>query len=125
MIEEKIESSKLRIQDSVEFIESAKDNLKNGRFKAAIDHAIDGCIAANDAFTIRHLGKKASLSHYEALDLHREASKKFSTNQLDNLRFLLNERHRITYRAIKATKEQAEINIKKAINFISWIKEHI
>lgn len=125
MIEEKRENSKLRMQDSAEFIESAKDNLEKKRFKAAIDHAIDGCIAANDAFTIRHLGKKASLSHYEALDLHKEASKKFSANQLDNLRFLLNERHRITYRAIRATKEQAEINIKKGIDFSSWIKENI
>jgi len=125
MIEEKRENSKLRMQDSAEFIDSAKDNLKKERFKAAVDHAIDGCIAANDAFTIQHLGKKASISHYEALDLHREASKKFDSSQTNNLRFLLDERHKLTYRAIKATKEQAETDIKKAIDVISWIAEHI
>lgn len=120
----KRENAKLRLEDALEFIESAKDSLKKERFKASIDHSITGCIAANDAFTISHLEQIASKSNYEALDLHREASKKFGENKISILRFLLNERHKMTYRPIKATKNQANSDLKKAIDFVSWIKEH-
>lgn len=119
------ENAKIRLEDTLEFIESAKDNLKKRRFKASIDHSITSCIAANDAFTITHLEKIANLSHYEALDLHRDAARKFGENKVHILRMLLNERHRITYRPIKANKHKAEINLKKAIDFITWIKENI
>lgn len=121
----KKENAKIRLEDAFEFIESAKENLKNKRFKASIDHSITSCIAANDTFTINHLEKIANLSHYEALDLHRDAAKKIGENKVHILRFLLNERHRITYRPIKANKQQAELNLKKAIDFIVWVKENI
>ena len=122
---EKRENAKIRLEDALEFIESSKNNLKNNRFKASIDHSITACIAANDSFTIQHIEKIANMSHYEALDLHKEASKKFEENQTDILRKLLNERHKMTYRPIKAKKSDAELNLKDAIIFVSWIKEHL
>lgn len=121
----KKENARIRLEDAFEFIESAKDNLKNKRFKASIDHSITSCIAANDSFTINHLEKIANISHYEALDLHRDAAKKIGKNKVHILRALLNERHRITYRPVKTNKQQAELNLKKAIDFVTWIKENI
>jgi len=118
-------NASIRIDDSLEFLESAKDNLKEKRFKASIDHSITSCIAANDAFTITHLERIANISHYEALDLHRTAAKKFGQNKVNNLRQLLNERHKLTYRPVKAGKQEAEKNLKRAIEFVSWIKEKI
>ncbi|MBU0930080.1 MAG: HEPN domain-containing protein [Nanoarchaeota archaeon] len=122
---EKRENAKIRLEDAIEFIESSKDNLKFNRFKASIDHSITACIAANDAFTIQHLEKIASMSHYEALDLHKEACNKFKEDRTSILRKLLNERHRMTYRPVKATKEMSEDNLKDALIFINWIKEHL
>ncbi|MBS3163713.1 hypothetical protein J4427_03440 [Candidatus Woesearchaeota archaeon] len=122
---EKKENARIRLEDSTEFIESSKANLKDNRFKASIDHSIASCIAANDAFTIQHLEKIASMSHYEAIDLHKEASKKFKEDKSEILRTLLNERHKMTYRPVKATKEIAELDLTNAINFIEWIKEHM
>lgn len=122
---ERKENAKIRLKDALEFIESSKDNLRNNRFKASIDHSITACIAANDAFTINHLEKIANISHYEALDLHKEASQKFNENKTTILRKLLNERHKMTYRPVKANKDMSETNLKNAIIFIEWIKEHI
>jgi len=118
-------NAKTRLEDALEFIESAKENLREKRFKASIDHSITSCIAANDAFTISHLEKIANISHYEALDLHRDAAKKFGENKLHILRLLLNERHRITYRPVKTNKHESELNLKRAVDFITWVKEHV
>lgn len=121
----KKENAKIRLEDAFEFVASAKENLNKKRFKASIDHSITSCIAANDAFTINHLEKIANISHYEALDLHRDAAKKFDKNKVHVLRLLLNERHRITYRPVRTNKHEAEVNLKRAIDFVTWIKEHI
>lgn len=118
-------TAKTRLEDAFEFLESAKGNLNEKRFKASIDHSIASCIAANDAFTISHLEKIANISHYEALDLHRDAAKKFRENKVHILRLLLNERHRITYRPIKTNEHEAKSNLKRAIDFVTWIKEHV
>jgi len=119
----KKENAKTRLEDALEFLESAKDNLEQGRFKASVDHSITGCTAANDSFTITHLEKIANMSHYEAIGLHREAAKKFSEDKVKILRELLNERHKITYRPVKTGKQEAEANLKKAVDFITWVKE--
>lgn len=125
MQESSKENSPLRIRDSLEFFESAKENFSNNRFKASIDHSITACIAANDSFTILHLGKVASLSHYEAIDLHRAATKSFKENREISLRRLLDNRHRITYTVKIATKEQAERSLINAEEFIAWIKRNL
>ncbi|MDD5133500.1 MAG: HEPN domain-containing protein [Candidatus Nanoarchaeia archaeon] len=125
MQSEKKENAKIRLEDAFEFIESAKSNMNENRFKASIDHSITACIAANDAFTIHHLEKIASMSHYEALDLHREAANKFKEEKTDLLRKLLNERHKMTYRPVKVKKQDSEDNFKNAIMFVNWIKEHL
>lgn len=119
------ENFPLRIKDSLEFLESAKENFSNNRFKASMDHSITACIAANDSFTILHLGKVANLSHYEAIDLHRIASKSCGENRETALRRLLDERHKITYTTKIATKEQAERSLINAEEFISWIKMNL
>ena len=119
------ENSSIRIEDSLEFLDSAKDNLLKSRFKATIDHSITACIAANDAFTISLLGKIANMSHYEAIDLHQDAALSLKENKKILLKELLNERHKITYRPIKATECMAKLNLKKANEFIAWIRQNI
>lgn len=125
MQESSKKNSPLRIKDSSEFFESAKENFSNNRFKASIDHSITACIAANDSFTISHLGIVANMSHYEAIDLYRAAAKSFKENRETALRRLLDERHKITYTTKIATKEQAEESLINAEKFISWIKRNL
>lgn len=125
MQESSKENSPLRIRDSSEFFESAKENFSKNRFKASIDHSIAAYIAANDSFTISHLGMVANMSHYEAIDLHRTAAKFSGENKEKALRKSLDERHKITYTTKIATKRQAEESLINAEEFISWIKRNL
>lgn len=114
-----------RIKDAEEFLESAFDNLQNNRFKASLDHSIDGTIAANDAFTIHFIGAVASLDHREAISLHKEAGRKISENKAAEIALLLEERHRKTYRCYPVSLNLADITFKRASRFLSWVKDKL
>ena len=115
----------IRIEDAEEFIKSAKDNLEKDRYKASLDHSVDATIAANDAFTIFFTEQVASTDHREAISLHKEAGKKISENKASEIASLLEERHRRSYRCVPVTKNLAEIDLKKAVRFLDWVKSKI
>ena len=125
MKQEDKNKASIRLNDAEEFIKSAKDNLKKERYKASLDHSVDATIAANDAFTIFFIEQVASADHKEAISLHKEAGKKISENKADKIALLLEERHRRSYRCVPVTKNLAEIDLKKAIRFLEWVKSKI
>lgn len=119
------ENSVQRIKDALEFLESAKDNLDKGRFKASVDNAVDAVIAANDAFTISLIQQMPTSDHQEAVRLHKEAGKKISTNLSSILKELLDLRHQKTYRPVIVSKATAEEALRKSISFVRWVQERL
>jgi len=117
--------SAIRLKDAEEFIKSSEDNLEKGIYKASLDHSVDAVIASNDAFTIFFIEEVASTDHREAISLHKEAGKKISENKANEIALLLEERHRRSYRCVPVTKNLAEINLKRAIRFLDWVKSKI
>ena len=115
----------IRLRDAEEFIKSAEENLEKERYKASLDHSVDAAIAANDAFTIFFIEQIASTDHKEAVSLHKEAGKKISENKASDIALLLEERHRKSYRCVPVTKSLAEIDLKKAVKFLDWVKSKI
>lgn len=116
------ENSIQRIKDALEFLESAKDNLEKGRFKASVDNAVDAAIAANDAFTISLIQQMPTSDHQEAIRLHKEAGKKISANQSLVIKQLLDLRHQKTYRPVAVSKATAEDALGKSIMFVRWVQ---
>ncbi|MBU1203940.1 MAG: HEPN domain-containing protein [Nanoarchaeota archaeon] len=115
----------IRLKDADEFLESARNNLEQDRFKASLDHSVDSTIAANDAFTIHFIGEVASKDHFEAVKLHKIAGTKISENKASNLSSLLEERHRKTYRSVSVTSNLANECLKKAERFVDWVRNKI
>ena len=62
------------IEKSDEFYRSALENYQKGRFNAASFDAAQSIILANDAFCIALLGRRASKTHNEAIQLHVQAA---------------------------------------------------
>lgn len=115
----------IRIKDAEEFLESAKINLEQRRFKASLDHSVDATIAANDAFTIYFIEEVASTDHLEAIRLHKLAGQKINENKASKIASFLEERHKRTYRCASVTKNLAEGYLQEAEKFIRWVKEKI
>ena len=123
MKQEPKENAKQRIRDAEEFLESAKENVRQERFKAGLDNAVDAAIAANDAFTIWLVQQVGSTDHREAIRIHLLAGKKISENKSQTLKRLLDLRHKMTYRAVKVPKGMADETLRDAIGFVGWVRE--
>jgi len=123
MRQEPKENAKQRIRDAEEFLESAVENLRQERFKASLDNAVNAAIAANDAFTIWLVQQVGSTDHREALRVHVLAGKKISENKSSILKRLLDLRHNMTYRAVRVPKGLAEETLRDASYFVNWVKE--
>lgn len=125
MMEESKDNAKLRLKDAIEFLESARRNLEEGRYKSALLNSGDAAIAANDALTIFLLGKVGSRDHQEAVMLHKEAGILMNENKSDILQNLIAERHRKGYRVFVVSKSLAETDVRSAFKFVNWIIEKL
>ena len=125
MKEEVKENAKIRLKDALEFLESAKRNLEEGRYKTALLDSGDVAIAANDALTIFFLEKVASRDHQEAFSLHKEVGKRLNENRLSILQNLITTRHQKGYRVVIVSKALAEENMRNAIKFVNWAVEKL
>jgi HEPN domain-containing protein len=125
MKEEKKEGAKIRLKDALEFLESSKRNIEEGRYKSAVLDSGDAAIAANDALTIFFIEKVASRDHQEAFSLHKEVGRRINENKLSILQNLITTRHQKGYRVIIVSKVLAEENMKNAIKFVNWVVEKL
>lgn len=73
------------LDQSEEFLESARDNMNKDRFNAAGFNAIQSMINANDALTIFFLEQRASKDHKEAVRLHVDVIRIINDSSCRNL----------------------------------------
>jgi len=125
MMEESRDNAKFRLKDAIEFLESAKSNLGEARYKSALLDSGDAAIAANDALTIFLLGKVGSRDHQEALLLHKEAGIILNENKSEILQNLISERHKKGYRVFVVSKALAESDVRNAFKFVNWAVEKL
>jgi HEPN domain-containing protein len=125
MKEERKENAKIRLKDALEFLESARRNFEEKRYKSTLLDSGDAAIAANDAFTIFFLEKVASRDHQEAFSLHKEVGKRINENKLEIFQILIAARHQKGYRVVTVSKALAEENMQNAIKFVNWIVEKL
>jgi len=125
MKEEMKENAKIRLRDALEFLESAKRNLEEERYKSALLDSGDATIAANDALTIFFLEKVASRDHQEAFSLHKEVGRRINENRLNLLQNLITTRHQKGYRVVTVSKSLSEENMRNAIKFVNWVLEKL
>jgi len=125
MKEEMKENAKIRLRDALEFLESAKRNLEEERYKSALLDSGDATIAANDALTIFFLEKVASRDHQEAFSLHKEVGRRINENRLNLLQNLITARHQKGYRVVTVSKSLSEENMRNAIKFVNWVLEKL
>ena len=125
MKEERKENAKIRLKDALEFLESAKRNFEEERYKSALLDSGDAAIAANDALTIFFLEKIASRDHQEAFSLHKEVGKRINESKLGILQSLITARHQKGYRVVIISKSLAEENMRNAIKFVNWVVEKL
>jgi len=125
MKEEMKENAKIRLGDALEFLESAKRNLEEERYKSALLDSGDATIAANDALTIFFLEKVASRDHQEAFSLHKEVGRRINENRLNLLQNLITTRHQKGYRVVTVSKSLSEENMRNAIKFVNWVLEKL
>lgn len=125
MKEETRENAKIRLNDALEFLESAKSNFEESRYKSALLDSGDATIAANDALTVFFLEKIATRDHQEAFTLHKEVGRRINENRLSTLQDLITARHQKGYRVVIVSKASAEENIKNAMNFVNWAVEKL
>lgn len=125
MIEESKENAKFRLKDATEFLQSAKRNMEDGRYKSALLDSGDAAIAANDALTIFLLGKVGSRDHQEAVMLHKEVGRLLNENKSELLQNLISERHKKGYRVFTVSKALAEADMRDAFKFVNWVVEKL
>lgn len=116
---------KIRLDDALDFLDTAKEAFEKNKFKVCLMNAGDAAIAANDAFTIYFIEQKASLDHREAFKLHTQAGQKINENNINLLKSLIEHRHAEGYRCTTVSKNLAKEMINNAIKFISWVQDKI
>lgn len=100
--------------------------LQQSKFNVAAFDAIQAIINANDALTISILGKRASMAHKEAIDMHVETIRKIQDSSMRViLHGALNSRSEIGYSGKIVKKEEAEKFLRDAARFIEWVKNYV
>ncbi len=111
------------LRQALEFLESARKNLKEKRYNAAGFDAVQSLINANDALTARFLGVVASMDHREAVRLHADVVRLLgNASQRDLLKRDLDQRSVFGYLGISASKAQADRVLRDAARFLEWVR---
>ena len=104
----------------------AKLAFQQSKFNASAFDAIQAIINANDALTIFVLGKRASMDHKEAIDIHVEAIGKIHDASMRTvLHSALSSRSEVGYSGKIVKKDEAEKFLKNATRFLEWVKNYV
>ena len=104
----------------------AKLAFQQSKFNAAAFDAIQAIINANDALTIFILGKRASMDHKEAIDIHVETIGKIHDASMRVvLHSALSSRSEIGYSGKIVKKDESEKFLKNAVRFLEWVKNYV
>jgi HEPN domain-containing protein len=114
------------LEQSGEFLESARDNLDKDRFNAAGFNAIQSMINANDALTIFFLEQRASKDHKEAVLLHVEVVRIINDSSCRGIfKEAMDLKSTAGYLGKSVSKGEAEKLLKNAIRFLEWVKMYV
>lgn len=124
--EEKREEALKYLNKAEEFLSIAKIAFQQSKFNVAAFDAIQAIINANDALTIFILGKRASMDHKEAIDMHIETIRKIQDSSMRAvLHGALSSRSEIGYSGKIVKKEEAEKFLRNAAHFVEWVKNYV
>ena len=83
-------------------------------------------INANDALTVRMLGKRATRNHREALKLYKEAVHVIDDHPRKRVfQEALEVRNVVGYMATSISKRRAKSLVLNATAFVSWVAEQL
>jgi HEPN domain-containing protein len=124
--EETKEAATGYLKKAEEFLADAKFAIGKSRYNVASFNSIQSIINANDALTIFVLGKRASVDHKEAIDVHIEAIRKIQDSSMRNvLQEAINSRSAVGYSGKLIKRDEAESFVKKATLFVEWVKKYV
>lgn len=110
------------------FLATARDALAQDRRQAAASSAIHAAIAAGDAVTVFHVGRRsASDRHEDAVDLLRsldlpEAGFRTRVAQFGRL---LSLKAKVEYADAEVTRREAADAVRTAERLVGWAREHL
>jgi len=112
------------LRKSDDFLEEARDAFVKARFDVAALNAAQSAINANDALTLRFLGKRATRDHKEALKLNKQVVTELNESEgRPLLRELLDAKRIYGYSAKNCSKREAERLLRNAQKFNSWVRK--
>jgi len=114
------------LRQAEEFLELAKKGFEQMFYNPAGFNAIQAIINANDAICIRHLGRRASTDHREAVRIHTDLIRVLNdASQKRRLANALEQRSEVGYLGKPISKSAAEQLLKDTIVFIAWVKKYL
>lgn len=111
-----------------EFLDAARDCLSRGHHQAAVSNAVHAAIAAADAVTVFHVGKRS------ARQRHEEAAHLLGTLGLPEseveprarqLRRLLGLKTKAEYTDELVTAHEAQASVRDAERLVEWARKHV
>ena len=118
----------LFLQRAEEFLDAAHGSFARGHLHAATSNAVHAAIAAMDAVTVFHAGKRsASDRHEEAVDLVKSlglADPELS-KRLVQLGRLLGMKNRAEYADTRIKRGEAEDAVRTAERIVTWARGHL
>jgi HEPN domain-containing protein len=116
---------KVFIKKAQDFYELSKDAFVKGMFDVSAFNAGQSVINANDALTMKFLGKRATKDHKDALKLNKSVILMINDNEgRKYLKELLDARRIYGYTSKNCSKKEAERLIRNANKFIIWVKKY-
>ncbi|MBI4010062.1 MAG: HEPN domain-containing protein [Candidatus Aenigmarchaeota archaeon] len=124
--EEKREEAMKYLNKAEEFLAIAKIAFQQAKSNVASFVAIQAIINANDALTVFFLGKRASMDHKEAIDMHVETVRKIQDSSMRSiLHSALSSRSEVGYSGKVVKKEEAGNFLRDATRFVEWVKKYV
>lgn len=122
------ESYPLFLDRAEEFLAAAHGSFARGHFQAATSNAVHAAIAAMDAITVFHAGKRsASDRHEEVLVLVRSLRLPDHdlSKRLVQLGRLLGMKTRAEYADARIKRGEAEDAVRTAERIVTWARGHL
>lgn len=113
---------------AVEFLDAARDCLSRGHHQAAVSNAVHAAIAAVDAVTVFHVGKRSVPQRHEDA-VHLLGMLDLPESELEprarQLRWLLGLKTKAEYTDDLVTAHEAGGSVQDAERLVAWAKKQV
>ena len=118
----------LFLDRAVEFLDAARDCLSRGHYQAAVSNAVHAAIAAVDAVTVFHVGKRGVPQRHEDA-VHLLGTLGLPESEVEprtrQLRRLLGLKTKAEYTDDLVTAHEAEGSVQDAERLVAWAKKRV